>query len=179
MIENIDFDIDRHNQWVEISSEIKQFVNKDISLLAVMRIQSLGKLDSKIIHEESIITKTGKPSDLFGDMSWFISLTDLWTMGSYELIRTLNAIINPNRSNGDYMNKALHELKNEFENIRVPLAKFEPPKNRRNNAQITMLWPAFIPNSGFGWCVSEQDIVKRVDLSNSMIKTFKALFVEK
>lgn len=165
------YDGGRHKRWV----------NAAIKLLSsdpwmVITIQSLGWLDSKLVKEDEYILRKGRSSSPVGDLSEQVTLSYLWVLGAYEVIRTLDQRARNERSADDEGRKALQNLKWQFERIRVPLAKFEAAR-RYADTDLHVAFPGVNIECGTTWHVGGDVWITRRELSDSMLVTIEAYLV--
>ena len=108
-----------------------------------------------------------------GDLSYHYTLSYLWVLGAYELIRTLAQCFSNNGNNmSDNSFELLRELKNDFAKLRVPLAKYEL-KGRKEIKCIP--YPAVKIGAGASWQIGIDDIISRRELSDKMLSVFESI----
>lgn len=163
------FDIERNKRWVVSSHRLAVY-----DPFIVVTIQGLGKLDAKLIVEDENIVKHKKPSSPFGDVSDHITLSYLWVLGAYEVIRALDQRAREDKNFLPQFKKEVQELKFEFERIRIPLAKFESAK-RFSETDRHIAYPGFHQELGTSWQVAENTWVNRRTLSDKMLSLFEVI----
>lgn len=163
------FDLERNARWVDASLK---FLNFDEFF--VMTIQGLGKLDSKLVVEDERITKHKQPSNPMGDVGDHLTLSYLWVLGAYEVIRSLCQRSQEDSTFFAKYRKDLLKLKVEFTRIRIPLAKFEPAK-KFADTDSHVAYPGFHVVLGTSWQLSENVWINRRTLSDSMLTLFERM----
>jgi hypothetical protein len=162
-------DLSRNKRWGDVSHKFN-----DLNIYTAVTIQGLGRLDSKLIVEDEILIKTGKPKNPFGDLSEHITLSYLWVLGAYELVRSLTQKAKNDNNFFPSFKESLSKLKSEFERIRIPLAKFEPAK-KHSDTDNYFAYPVVFIGAGIGWKTSEQFGISRRDLSDKMISLLEEM----
>jgi hypothetical protein len=169
----------RSERWALASMKIGKIEN-----YLIVITQSLGELDSKLILEdERLLKKIPENPD---DPDWFqtsrdlgsqITLSYLWVLGAYELIRTLDQRCREKPDVfGEIANKKINETKKTFERIRMPLAKLEPAK-RYSSDDSHIAFPAMGPQ-GTAWHINEKTYINRRDLSDILLDLFEEISVK-
>ena len=162
-------DIDRNKRWIVSSGKFEIY-----DPFIVVTIQGLGKLDSKLIVEDNKITKDGKPSNPFGDIGEHLTLSYLWVLGSYEVVRSLDQRARKDFTFFPTHAKNIKSLKIEFERLRMPLAKFEPA-DRFSATDNHIAYPVIHKELGVSWQVSENTYISRRKLSDNMLNLFEEI----
>lgn len=158
------FDHDRNKRWVDVSHKFKPFND-----FIIVTIQSLGKLDSRLIIEDKKLIETGKTSNLLGDLSEHNTQSYLWVLGAYEVLRSLAQSTNNRDSFIASYKERLVDIKRDFARIRIPLSKFEPAKDY-SETDYCIAFPVIVAQKGSGWKTSENHWVSRSELSDKMLK---------
>lgn len=106
-------------------------------------------------------------SDPAGFLIDYECLSNLWVMGGYEFARSLSARLGQGNARAD----AAHDLKIQFERVRIPLAKFEPARRFRETDKET---PDRLSRSdlGAGWILNSSTVIYRVDLADALVALF-------
>jgi hypothetical protein len=114
--------------------------------------------------------KIGDPADVLTD---FPCLSALWTMGMYEVLRTLDQKLKRDAKLGNN-HPGAHDvtlLKLEFARVRMPLAKFENatafPGDR------SFLSQSLGGPSGWGWIVADKTVIYRNELADKVLELFE------
>ena len=113
--------VNRFERWIKASHKVAH-----IETFMVPNIQGLGQLDEKlIVYENEFLPQSSLPQDeeTALNFSEHLTLSYLWVLGVYEIVRSINQKIG--NTNSD---EKLKKLKNLFTRLRVPLAKYEPAK---------------------------------------------------
>jgi len=163
------FDIERNKRWVNVSHEFKNF-----DQFVVVTIQGLGKLDSKLVIEDQCIIKTGKTSNPFGDFMDHDTLSYLWVLGAYELLRSFDQRAGKDPLFFPNFKKELTKIKHIFTRIRIPLAKFEAATYHLDT-DSHIAFPVIVANKGTGWKISNDFWISRQELSDKMLILFEKI----
>jgi hypothetical protein len=163
------FDSDRNARWVRCSHTLGAF-----DAFMVITAQGLGKLDAKLIIEDECITNHQKPCNPFGDLSDHITLSYLWVLGAYEVIRAIYQRAREENTFFPAYKNDIHQLKLEFERIRIPLAKYEAAK-RFSETDSHIAYPGVHQDLGISWQLSADTWVNRRTLSDSMLSLFERM----
>lgn len=134
--------------------------------------QSLGSMDCKLSKEwnelwnDSLKTKTA-PDHMRFDELWFQS--SLWVLGAYELLRYIN-------QNFDRSSK-VREAHSLFKRVRIPMVKFEPPKNRKGEPVYPtdygkVLFVVSVSEGEYGWLVGPGAMISREELAQTLYNLY-------
>ena len=140
---------ERNKLWRELAHTLSGFDS-----LLIAYVQGLGLIDSELLEFE---TKRSSMKNTPNDNLRWITLSQLWIFGVYEIIRTIAQHL------GDftYLTKEdqleVIALKKEFAKIRIPLAKFE--KQGASKKESAMIRP--YTDEGFGWKVEDELIIRK------------------
>jgi hypothetical protein len=166
----------RSERWALASINIGKIENYIIII-----VQGLGELDTKLILEDERLLK--KIPQNPEDPDWFqtsrdlgsqITLSYLWVLGAYELIRTLDQRCREKPDAfGEIINKRINETKKIFERIRMPLAKLEPA-HRFTPSDSSIAFPT-MGAQGTAWQINENTFVNRRDLSDMLLALFEEI----
>ena len=85
-----------------------------------------------------------------GDVGDHLTLSYLWVLGAYEIVRSLCQRAKEDPSFFPTYRKELQNLKVEFVRIRIPLAKFEPAK-KFSATDSCFAYPGFHVELGASW----------------------------
>lgn len=165
---------ERFDQWVNISPALTK-----IEDFLIYPIQSLGRLDSKLIIDDNrfsafAIEGNHTRDELFELMDYYTS-SYLWVLGLYELVRTLHEMCKKDRNIlGEELTNKLGVLKNKIGRLRMPLAKLEPSKMYKNTDFSRV---AFVLNSSFGasWVISGTTFIARRELADDALVLFEEI----
>lgn len=165
----------RYSEWIENS-----FAVRFIDLLLVGNVQGIGLLDTELINEFPKIKVNFQSEEDRIKKLRYITLSELWIMGAYELIRLMRDII---LNNDMFLKETKTELKkvlNTFAEVRIPLVKFQERRNNRLYSGITQ--PKFDSVKGIGWeiIISNKEgvntkVIYRNDLGNNFLELLKLL----
>lgn len=162
-------DIERNKRWVDVSHKFESFTP-----LVAITIQGLGSLDSKLTIEDENLIKTGKPKNPWGDLKDLLTLSYLWVLGAYELIRSLEQRSKEDNLFFPMFKQDLKKLKLEFARIRVPLSKFEPASSHIDT-DYSFAYPVLVSGLGTGWKTSEQFWISRRELADQLLILFEKM----
>ena len=165
--------MNRIERWVRCSYATVRFEQ-----VMCMTIQSLGRIDASLIEGDELFLADFENTTT--SLSEVLKLNDrftlsyLWVLGSYEVVRTICQRIEENR-NGipDEIVAKFNSLKKEFNRLRVPLAKMEAASAHKNT-DSHFAYPA-INTSGIAWQVSPDVFITRRDLSDQLLETLEFL----
>lgn len=163
------FDAERNKRWVIASHKLAAF-----DQFFVVTAQGLGKLDSKLFKEDELLVQQGSTCNPFGDMSDHITISYLWVLGAYEVIRSLERRTRKESGFLPEQKESLQKLKWKFERLRIPLAKFEAAK-KHSNTDSHIAYPGVNAQLGIAWQVSQDTWITRRELSDSMLKLFESI----
>lgn len=169
-------DFERFDRWSFGSRHVKR-IGDDIQSIILM----LGRLDSKLITTDREILKIlpQDPNDpkmiqIAIDIGEHLTLSYLWVLGTYELVRTLeNRCRQQPKIFGEEINKKIKNLKEYFNRLRVPLAKLVP-EGKHASTDYHIAFPA-IGKEGVGWRISSDTIIYRQRLSNKLLKLLEEI----
>lgn len=155
--------VERLNKWVTRS----QYLAKADPFLVVI-CQGLGYTDIDLITEFPKVLENDKTGEGMIAFTKHIFLSQLWVLGAYELVRTLDqrAREKPGLFEPE-INKKINETKKVFERIRIPLAKLVPSK--QHTADYTFPQPIFNTQTGVGWKLNQKEFRFRREFSDSLL----------
>jgi hypothetical protein len=163
------FDTDRNKRWVDVSHKLASFDH-----FIIVTVQGIGKLDAKLVKEDEFLVQQGTASSPFGDLGDHITMSYLWVLGAYELIRSLDQRA---REDSDFLpeqKESLQNLKWRFERLRIPLAKFEPAK-RHVETDSHIAYPGINTKLGIAWRVANDTWITRRELSDAMLELVESI----
>jgi hypothetical protein len=155
---------ERHTRWVNSSARTTRFEK-----FMMIAVQGLGNLDCQLVHQDDNYCSLSE-HDLakrpeMHEATYRFTLSYLWVLGAYEIIRTMDARV---RENPGLLSapaaQQLSELKRAFERIRIPLAKMESAKKHPTDSHIA--YPAFHRQLGIAWQLGPDVFVCRRELSD-------------
>ena len=159
----------RYAKWVEASNGLTK-----IAPGLPVFIQGLGKIDAQLAWEDAAFLAL--PAQDRASLEESIKLTDritlsrLWLLGAYEVIRTLSQRVKANpRALPKRLGERVHRVKREFARVRMPLAKLEPAKSHAKTDFADAV-PAMNRQLGISWKVAKRVIVPRHKMSERLLK---------
>jgi hypothetical protein len=93
-------------------------------------------------------------------------LSRLWVLGAYELVRMLEQHLRE-EERGSKIHEQSHTLKRQFERLRIPLAKFEPPRLHSENWSIAT--PGESATGAVGWRINAEEFIERRMLGDALL----------
>lgn len=163
---------DRKSKWIDNSIGLMH-----IEMLLVGNAQGLGILDVELIEEFPKLKINSQLDEDRLRKLRHITLSELWVMGAYELVRLINDI---NKKRNFLKENAREELKivlTNFTNIRIPLTKFQKQGEKRLYSKIATK-NLFDSDKGIGWSLydgKEKEVVYRRDLGDLLLKLLDAI----
>ena len=159
---------DRYSRWIDASvaaGAVEPFM--------MPIVQGLGRLDCRLIPEDARFSQL--PEQARSSVHEGTLLTDrftlsyLWVLGAYELVRTLDqrCRTNPATTMPESFQSRLAALKRGMERLRIPLAKMEPA--RRFPSDSAIAYPALSRDLGIAWQVAQDTYITRRELSDSLL----------
>jgi hypothetical protein len=138
-------------------------------------IQQLGFLDLKLRAEEeriAALTEEERVTDrellAFNEL---VTLSWLWVLGSYEIVRSLHQYLGEISPESDQYTEEVGKLKWEFEELRIPLAKFE---KRRSKQTRLVAWPAVSKSGEVAWTLDGITFTTRRHLAQRFLDVLLA-----
>ncbi len=158
----------RDQQWVTAS-----FAFARVEIEMVLVAQRLGLLDCHLIDNDARFLALG--DEQRGTIPEAIRLNNritisyLWVLGAYELVRTLDqrCQANPNLFGSDLTDR-VRATKQQINRRRIPLAKMEPAGKHPTDNPIA--YPAITPNHGISWQVAADTFITRRELSDAFLQ---------
>lgn len=161
------FDSDLYGEWIKLSGILEQF---NFSMLS--QFHGLCRIDSQILRSEENSKLEKKPVP-FWDHHELSTISYLWILGVYEIVRTLTEKADPNRSDHTVFESVLPSLKklrNKLELVRMPLAKFEIAKKAdMQRFDLPFAYPAWHPDKGVSWQIGTSEFISRKDISDELM----------
>lgn len=159
---------DRFERWVKASHGIGR-----IEPFMVPVLQGLGRFDCQLMSDGERYRELTESKQNTVDESMLLSnritLSHLWILGVYELIRSLDQRCEEKSEIfGEDLCAEIKAYKKEIERLRMPLAKFEPAK--RHPADNPRAYPVLDVASGdIAWRLQSEVFVSRTDLSQKLL----------
>ena len=162
----------RQSEWVDNSVGLMH-----IEMLLIGNVQGLGILDVELIEEfPKLKINSQLEKDRLKKLR-HITLSELWVMGAYELIRLVDEI-NKKRSflKGNTKEK-LKKTLSIFTKVRIPLTKFQKEGEKRLYSKISTK-NIFDLEKGVGWNFydgKKKEIFYRKDLGDLFLELLKEI----
>ena len=159
---------DRFERWVKASHGIGR-----IEPFMVPVLRGLGRLDCQLMADGERYRELTESEQSTVDESIVLSnritLSYLWILGVYELIRSLDQRCKEKSEVfGEDLCVEIKDYKNEVERLRIPLAKFEPAKRHPTDSPIA--YPVLDDASGdIAWGLQSEVFVSRTDFSQKLL----------
>ncbi|WP_159870820.1 MULTISPECIES: hypothetical protein [unclassified Raoultella] len=156
------FDVERHKRWIMASFGMMKF-----NQWAMITVQGLGALDARLIKDDEGVVSTGHPNNPFQDLGDHIFISQLWVMGTYELIRTMSQDARKDASQLRPFLCEINTLKNKINRLRIPLAKMEASERNHNDSPIAT--PGYNIKDGISWQLNYDFWITRKELSDETL----------
>lgn len=158
----------RYKDWIAVAQNFSIFLGQE----AEIQLQGLGRLDLELIWADANAAMLGQSKDpleatLWSDMSYRLTLSRLWVLGAYELVRILNEGQRLQPLEGE-ARQNVARVKSNFDRIRMPLAKLEAAKKHRGT-DFSVAHPIVHRSEGIGWLLSPDNFMTRRMLADSVI----------
>jgi hypothetical protein len=167
------FDAARFGEWVKYSSVLGQFDS-----LMVSQFQGLGRIDAQILRAVENLKLGKSPLPFFDEME-LNTISYLWILGVYEIVRTLTQKADPIRSTTALFEKELETLKkmrNRLELVRMPLAKFDiADKADKTKFDLPFAYPAWHNEKGVSWKIGANEFIAQNDISDDFMAIIKEI----
>jgi len=132
--------------------------------------RDLAQFDIELLQLDARIHQGGGEGLLtaFDENSRRFGLSRLWVLGAYELVRTVEEYLRANRGNSTHpAHTAAFALKQQFERLRIPLAKHQPA--RRHPGDWPIAYPEYGPRGAVGWRVHQHVFIERRELADALL----------
>ncbi|TVU88323.1 hypothetical protein [Vreelandella titanicae] len=152
---------DRYARWIKASHSLAK-----IEVFMIPLIQQLGRFDCQLIDGDTAFLQM--PESLRATEQEMLNFNDrmglsyLWVIGAYELIRTINQ-----RLKNECFETEARQVKQQFNRLRVPLAKMEAAGRSPEDSHIA--YPAFNMPHGAAWQLTQDEFITRKELSDSLL----------
>jgi hypothetical protein len=161
-------DDERFTKWIQASQGLNH-----IEEFMIVVLQGLGRLDCQLISQDERFGQlpekergTVQESILLSDRT---TLSYLWVLGAYELVRALDERCHSDTSLlSDSLMQQIRSTKHQIERLRIPLAKMEPAKRHATDSPIA--YPALSLERGIAWQLGSDIYISRRDLSDSLLQ---------
>jgi len=134
-------------------------------------LNGLARLDSQLVENDELINQRSLSEVNQNELTDHITLSQLWTLGAYELIRTFYQKIE--KENPSF--EKIKTLVSLFGELRMPLAKFEVKGENRKKAnvnrdeQYSIARPGFAKDQGLGWIIGREKFTTRRELADRLM----------
>jgi hypothetical protein len=164
---------ERRSEWISNSLGLMH-----IEMLLVGNAQGLGILDVDLIEEfQKLKVNSQSEKDRLKKLR-HITLSELWMMGAYELIRLINDINKQRNFLKENTKEKLKKTLTIFTEVRIPLAKFQKEgKEKRLYSKIATK-NIFDLEKGLGWNFYDgknKELVYRRDLGDLFLQLLKEI----
>jgi hypothetical protein len=158
----------RLKKWIEASIGVSH-----IEPFMMPVLQGLGSLDCQLIQQDERFLRL--PENQRATIQEATLLTErftlsyLWVLGVYELVRTLDQKCHANKNLLDEpLRKRVNTLKQQIERLRIPLAKMAPAK--RNPKDSSIAYPAISRDHGIAWQIAANVFISRREISDVILQ---------
>lgn len=145
-------------------------------------VQGLGRLDCQLIDRDKAFfqlpERDRESIPICMELTDRITLSYLWVLGAYEIVRTLDQrvgektfIVSP------MVASKITQVKFLFERVRVPLAKFE--SSRRNRSDSPIAFPTLHSIHGIAWAIADGVVVSRRQLADALLSLLMELRLDR
>lgn len=152
----------RFERWISAS-----FVTAKHQSFLPANVQGLGFLDEELFEKDQLIIQgigLGSSDEEIMTFNRHITLSYLWVLGAYEVIRILKERCKELKSPDAEIIK-IHE---RFRRLRIPLAKLEAPSGYEES-DAPIAYPALNSEYGIAWQVAEEVFIPRGSLSDDLL----------
>ncbi len=162
----------RLKRWVDSShclAKIEDFM--------VSTVQYLGRLDIKLTEDDKKFLSLSLKER--GTIAESLKLTErltisyLWILGVYELIRTIAQRSNNTNLWNEALIQEIKEFKNDIARLRMPLAKMEP--SEKHNTDYAIAYPYIHKTDGISWRVSQDKYITRKEISENFLSLLEKI----
>jgi len=156
----------RSEQWVKASYSTSKF-EEDFFIVVV---QQLARLDIELIKADLRLSPYKHiPSEPSLEYDKKFTLSYLWVLGAYEVIRAMCQRIEENKcSFSKETREKFQKVKREYNRLRVPLAKMEP-SNSHSKTDSPIAWPCEHRDFGTSWQLNAETYISRFELSELLL----------
>jgi hypothetical protein len=157
----------------------KEWEIKSLNLISVdgrfpAIVRALGRLDSFLRHEDCRAIEDADDQDVpnFNIIEDYLTLSQLWVFGAYELLRTLCETLKAGvPSISADARERTYQLQQKFARIRMPLAKLEPANNSKGLDELPkgVGVLAKAKEKGWFWQLNNTTYVWRRDLGDELL----------
>jgi hypothetical protein len=152
----------RFERWISAS-----FVTARYQSFLPVTVQGLGFLDEELFQKDQLIIQgigLGSSDEEIMAFNRHITLSYLWVLGAYEVIRAIKERCKDLKSPDAEVIK-IHET---FRRLRIPLAKLEASRGYEES-DVPIAYPALNSQYGIAWQVSEDVFIPRGALADDLL----------
>ena len=145
-------------------------IDNNISII----VNQLAKLDSKLVNwSKRHGPKSKIDKEILDDFEEYLTISYLWVLGAYEIIRTIHQACIKNNIFPQETLKEIKDTKDYFARLRMPLAKLEPEKYHKHTDHSI----AFPHNTqkGIGWLLGKGLCITRIALSDKFLELLETM----
>jgi hypothetical protein len=164
----------RLERWVAASHRAGRFAPS-----MLMQVQGLGMLDISLSEKDRRFLNLPHDQQASIDQSLELSerltISHLWVLGAFELIRTISQRLRENPSSTPFeTTQSWNALKKRFARLRVPLAKMEAAGGHEST-DSPIAYQSISLDHGIAWQLSENHFITRQELANDMLCNLETL----
>lgn len=168
---------ERYDAWMEDCAGLMS-----MEFLLLGNLQGLGILDIELIEEYPLVKEDAQSEEDRIKKLRHITLSELWIMGAYELVRMIDIIADKRKPEMDKeIKKKIKDTLASFTEVRIPLAKFQKRGQDRMFSGVASKYD-FDKTKGIGWKIVSSDrkgletkVFYRKDLADSLLELSGAL----
>ena len=156
-------------KWIKLSQKLglfEEFLMVSVQGLGRLSLQ-LDEIDKRIVND--LVNRKAPTIGSSLELSNAFTLSHLWVLGAYEVIRTTWELAKVEYENGaleeDVFNK-ITEAKKYFARIRIPLAKMKPWKK----SYSPIAYPTLDTKRGIAWHIAREEFVSRKELAEVLLE---------
>ena len=162
----------RHLKWIDNSLGLMH-----IEMLLVGNAQGLGILDVELIEEFPELKINSQLDEDRLKKLRHITLSELWVMGAYELIRLIDEMNKKRSFLKENPKENLKKVLSTFTKVRIPLTKFQKEGEKRLYSKIATK-NLFDSEKGVGWDFydgKKKEIFYRKDLGDLFLELLREI----
>jgi hypothetical protein len=163
---------DRYSEWIENSLGLMH-----IEMLLIGNVQGLGILDVELIEEFPKLEINSQLDEDRLKKLRHITISELWVMGAYELIRLIDEINKKRSLINENSKEKLKKTLSIFTKVRIPLTKFQKEGEKRLYSKIATK-NVFDLEKGLGWSFYDgknKEIFYRKDLGDLFLELLEEI----
>ncbi|WP_053180404.1 hypothetical protein [Pseudomonas kilonensis] len=169
---------ERFERWLKASIGLARFEEHLVSLM-----QDIGQMDAQLCASDARIVQadSAQLNSIFDfdSIQHHRTLSYLWVLGAYEILRTLAQRIREGQSDDPpEVGARVNLARDRFARLRVPLAKFEAA-GRHKATDHHVAYPGLDLKCGIAWQLNESEVISRQELSDVFLETLEFLRASK